>query len=121
DRLWPGPFAEAAAEARAGLRRSAQFRRDDGFAPDPEAQARRFDQLKAAGSLGQPFHFLEDYRLGEHLGYLHRLLDWAAERQVAVVLVDMPVSADLEEWLHPREFARYRAALAELAGRRGVH
>jgi hypothetical protein len=120
--LWPGAFAEAAAEAHRGLERSAALHRDEGYAPDPAAQVRSLAELKAGGSFGPPaaFLFLNHYRLGEHLGHLHRLLDWAAERGTAVVLLDMPVSADLEERLHPREFATYRAALAEVERGRGV-
>jgi hypothetical protein len=120
-RLWPGAFAEAAAEARRGLARSAALHCDDGYAPDPAAQARSLDQLKAGGSFGPPITFLDRYRLGEHLGHLHRLLDWAGEHGTAVILLDMPVSADLEERLHPREFAAYRAALAEVERGRHVH
>jgi hypothetical protein len=120
DRRWPGPFADAAAEARRGLARAAALRRDDGYAPDAATQGRRLDRLKAHGLFGPPFHFLDGYRLGGHLRYLHHLLDWAEAHGVAVVLVDMPVSADLDERLHLQEFARYRAALAELGRQRGV-
>ena len=120
ERLWPGLCPAAAAEAREGLRSSAAMRRPNGFAPQPVVQARRLDQLKANGWPGVPFRFLDNYRLGGHLHCLDRLLDWAADRGVDVVLVDMPVSQDLEERLHPQEFARYRAALAAVEQRRGV-
>jgi hypothetical protein len=119
ERLWPGSFPEAAEEARTALRFTAALRRDDGFAPRPDAQVRRLDRLKADGSYGPPFHFLDNYRLGDYLACLHCLLDWCKERGVAVVLVDMPVSADLERF-HPREFARYREVLADVQRRRGV-
>jgi hypothetical protein len=120
ERLWPGTCPQAAAEAREGLRYSTAMKREDGFAPQPRFQERRFDQLKAAGWDGMPFNFLDHYRVGGHLAYLHRLFDWAADHGVAVVLVDMPVSQDLEERLHPRAFACYRSALGEVAQRRGV-
>jgi hypothetical protein len=120
ERCWPGPFAGAAAEAHKGLARSAALRREDGYAPDAGTQVRTLARFKAHGSFGPPFHFLDGYRLGGHLRYLHHLLDWAEAHGVAVVLVDMPVSADLEERLHPREFARYRAALDEVGRQRGV-
>jgi hypothetical protein len=48
------------------------------------------------------------------------LHDWCDRHGVALVLVDMPVSVDLEETLHPKEFADYRAALAELERTRGL-
>lgn len=119
--MWPGPFAEAAAEARAGLAFSAALRRDDGFAPRPDAQVRRFDELKAGGSLGPPFHFLDNYRIGgEHTACLNRLLAWADARGVELLLVDMPVSADLDCRLHPEEFAAFRRFLGELERGRGV-
>jgi hypothetical protein len=120
EHLWPGLFPEAATEARTALSFTAAVRQDHGFAPRPDAQVRRLDQLKAAGSYGPPFHFLDNYRLGEYLSCLHCLLDWCEQRGVAVVLLDMPVSADLEERFHPAEFARYREMLAELQRRRGV-
>jgi hypothetical protein len=120
DRLWPGLCPAAAAEARAGLRYTASMKCANGFAPQPEVQARRLDQMKAAGWTGQPFRFLDHYQLGQHVHQLHGLLDWAATHGVDLVLVDMPVSQDLEERLHPREFAQYRAALAKLEKSRGV-
>jgi hypothetical protein len=117
---WPGPFADAAAEARKGLARAAALRGENGYAPDADTRVRSLAYLKAHGTTGPPIPFLDCYQLGGHLRYLHRLLDWARGRGVAVVLVDMPVSADLEERLHPREFARYRAALAEVGKQHGV-
>jgi hypothetical protein len=118
--LWPGACPQAAAEAREGLRLGAALRRADGFAPQPGLQQVHLDERKATNNIGLRAHALENYRLGEYLGYLQRLLDWAAARGVEVVLVDMPVSADLEEVLHPQEFARFRAALAEVAQSRRV-
>jgi hypothetical protein len=120
DRLCPGPFADAAAEARKGLRRSADLAAGHGYAPDPDTQARRLDRMKAAhNDLGPVFGFLKDYRLGEHLGNLHRLLEWADRQGTAVVLVDVPVPADLEG-LYPDAFRRYREALAEAGRAHGV-
>jgi hypothetical protein len=119
-RLWPGAFPEAVADARAGYTHSAAIAHADGYAPDPAAQMRSLQQLKSTGNLGQPFHFLEQYRLGGHVRYLERFLDWADGQGVSLVLLDMPVSADLEDRRHPREFARFRKLLAEVERRRGV-
>jgi hypothetical protein len=119
-RLWPAAFPQSFADARRARPHSAALLRGNGYAPDADAQARSLQQLKAAGNLGQPFHFLEQYRLGGHVRYLEQLLDWAEQHGVALVLVDMPVSADLDERLHPCEFARYGELLAELERRRGV-
>jgi hypothetical protein len=114
ERLCPGPFAGAAAEARKGLARDAALRSADGYAPDADTHARALAVLKTQGTSGPPFHFLDRYQLGGHLRYLRRLFAWAGRRGVAVVLLDMPVSADLEERMHPREFAEYRALLADV-------
>jgi hypothetical protein len=120
ERSCPGLFAEAAREAGEGRRRAAQLHGGDGYAPHPDEQLRSWARMKAAGARGQPFGFLKNFRLGEHLNHLHRLLDWGEEHGVTIVLVDMPVTADLEEGLHPREFAAYRAALAEVERERKV-
>ena len=121
ERLCPGACPAAAAEARAGLRRSAGICAGHGFDPMPGQRDGSLAALKAAGNPGPPFQFLDHYRLaGGHLSYLNRLLDWADARGVDVVLLDMPVSADLDQRLHPAEFAAYRAALAEVERSRGV-
>jgi lysophospholipase L1-like esterase len=71
--------------------------------------------LNATGTQPRRNNFLERYKItGGHLGYLKRLLDWADTHQVSVVIVDMPVSPDLDKRLYPYAFARYRAILAEL-------
>jgi hypothetical protein len=113
ERLWPGAFRESAAEARKWLAISAALQQEHGFAPRPDIKRRRFDRLKAAGSLGPPFSFLDNYALGEHLGCLHQLLDWASRNRVEVLLVDMPVTPELER-RHAREFQRYREVLSSL-------
>jgi hypothetical protein len=120
ERLWPGACPEAAARARDGQLFSAALRSGDGFAPRPYLQVSRLDELRTAGQISPHFPFLENYRLGGHLTYLHRLLDWAAEHDVPIVLVDMPVSADLEERFYPQVFAVYRGVLAELERTRHV-
>jgi hypothetical protein len=120
ERLRPGVCPEAAAEARDGLRYWSAIRSRLGFAPRPEFQARSYEQLKAAGLRWTTFHFLENYRPEEYLSYLHRLIDWAEEHRVALVLVDVPVSADIEETLYPAVYARYRAVLTDLERVRGV-
>jgi hypothetical protein len=118
--LWPGLCPELVAEGRAGQNYNAAMHRSNGFAPQPDGQKRRLDQLKAGSSSGFYFHFLDNFRIGGHLAYLHLLLDWSAAHNVAVVLVDMPVSADLEDRLHSREYATYRRALAQLERERNV-
>jgi hypothetical protein len=77
------------------------------------------DQLRAAGKVKDDFPFLENYRIGAYLTYLHRLLDWGQQHGVPVVLVDLPVPADLEHRC-PEPFVAYRAVLADLERTRGV-
>jgi hypothetical protein len=120
ERLWPGLCSAAAAEARAARGYSAAMRRPDGYAPNPGSFSRRYDLLKAAGPTDLPFDFLDGYRIGQHLAWVGRLLDWAAAHRVDVVLVDMPVSEDLELRRNPQAFACYRAALAGLERRGGL-
>jgi hypothetical protein len=119
--LWPGTCPDAAAEARDNCTYAADLARGDGFAPNRSFLARRLDRLKADGWRCDRFQFLEKYRVGEHLRYLHRLLDWADEHRVAVVLADMPVSADLETGRYAAAFSVYRQALTEVEGTRRVH
>jgi len=114
----PGTFADAAQEGRYGLRWSAELTRGNGFAPRPEFHTRTLTQLKVSRSFA-PFTFLDHYHLGRHLSYLHKLLDWGESNGVAVILLDMPVSADLVQ-TYPDAFAAYRRALADVEQTRGV-
>jgi len=116
----PGCCSESAAEARDNRVYAADLARGDGFAPNRSFLTRRLDLLKADGWRCDRFQFLEKYRVGEHLRYLHRLLEWADEHRVAVVLADMPVSADLETGQYAEAFAMYRHALAEVERARRV-
>ncbi len=119
ERLRPGTCPEAAEEAREGLRYADALRRPDGYAPRPDFQAGSLVHMRAVGKVPERFPFLEKYRVGGHLRYLHRLLDWAEAGGVDVVLVDMPVSAELERRFEAA-FATYRATLAEVERTRGV-
>ena len=80
----------------------------------------RLDHLRAQGKVKKAFPFLDNFRIGSYVGYLHRLLDWGEQNGVTVVLVDLPVSEELEDQICPRPFALYRAALAEVERTRGV-
>ena len=74
--------------------------------------------LKFLGMVPE-FGFLNNYRTGSHLKYLHKLADWCSERGVELVLVDMPVTADLEA-RYAAAFAEYRARLADVERERGL-
>lgn len=112
---------DAAAESQRGLQLSQAIHSANGFAPSlEEARTRHFDRMKAEGYVPPHFHYLDDYHLGGHLGYLHRLLDWGQEQGVKIVLLDMPVTHDLEDCLDPAPYACYRQALAEVERTRGA-
>lgn len=124
-RLWladqfPDFAPEAAAEVDNNLRISTAIASNGGYAPRPEMRERRLDRLKSRGWTGMPFIHLEKYRLGGHLRYVHRILDWAEAHGTTAMLVDMPVSGDLEEIHFAPAFARYRQTVRELAAKRGV-
>lgn len=117
--LVPGCCPDAAREAEELRNYSRNLRAGRGYAPAAGFVNTSYAEVKRVGGTSPPFAFLDKYRTGSHLKYLHRLLDWAAERGTAVVLVDMPITADLEA-KYPAEFAEYRARLAELEANRGV-
>jgi hypothetical protein len=120
EQIYPGAFPDVVEEADANREYAAAMRRPDGFAPQPDGQIRQFDILKTQGNHHPVFEFFNNYHLGGHLTYLHRILDWADANDVSVVLVDMPVTPELDEQRYPREFATYRAALADLKRERHV-
>ena len=124
-RLWladqfPSFAPETAAEVQNNLRISTAIATNSGYAPRPEMRVRRLDRLKSRGWTGMPFKFLASYRLGGHFRYVERILDWAETHGTTAVLVDMPVSADLEEIHFASDFQSYRQALRGLAASRDV-
>lgn len=121
ERCRPGSFPEAAAEAHANRNRAEALQRGDGFAPRESFLRGRFDQAKEVRPEYGPLGFLDRYRInGGHLANVHRLLDWARRSNVDVVLLDMPVTEDLEERLRPREFATFRDVVRGVAQQRGI-
>lgn len=109
---FPGACPESAAEARELRNYSEALTRGDGYAPAAASVAQRYDHVKEIGGVLPPFPFLDKYKTGSHRRELHRMIRWAAEHRVALVLVDMPVTADLEA-KHELAFAEYRRILAE--------
>jgi hypothetical protein len=117
--LWPGCSPATVREAREQAAYFDALREGNGYAPAAGFVHRRYDLAKAAGDPGPPFGFLDKYRTGSHLKYLDQMLAWAEANGVAVVLVDLPVTADLEA-KYPSVFADYRARVAEWETTRGV-
>lgn len=119
ERLCPGWCPELASTARINAQIIGELRNGSGYRQAPiEAPQVRLDLWKAAGMPCDRLPFLEPYRVGGgHVTYLRRLLESAEKQRVPVLLVDLPVPPDLDERLYPREYGRYRAALAETAAR----
>ncbi len=122
DQLWPGLCPADAAEARRGMHVSTLLRTGNGFTPHPPVTpALRLDAQKAAGQVPDSFLFMDRYQVGAgYLASLDRLLAGAARQGVPVLIVDLPVPADLDERMYPTQFAAYRTALANAAAAHGV-
>lgn len=115
----PGCCSEAARE-EVELRDQAEtLRNGNGYWPARGYAVGHYDRVKASGAPQAPFAFLDRYRTGSHLKFLHRLMDWSEEHGVKLVLVDMPVTADLETRFD-KEFAEYRQRLLEIERERGA-
>jgi hypothetical protein len=119
EEAFPGSSPEAFREADELRERAGALATGNGYAPARGFAVGRYDAVKAAGLPPQDFPYLRKYRTGSHLKYLHRLVEWCAAGGTELVLLDMPVTADLEARF-PAEFAEYRGRLAELERDRGV-
>ncbi len=115
----PGSCPESAAEARRQLAIHATLQRCTGYSPTQWFATRRYSDMKSSGWVAPPFAYLANYKTGSHIEYLHRLLDWADKNTVQVVLIDMPVTEDLET-RHSAEFAEYRRVLSGVAAKRRI-
>ena len=119
ERVFPGSSPESYREADELRERAAALETGNGYVPARGFKTGRYDALKAAGLADRDFPYLRKYRIGSHLKYLHRLVDWCAAGGTDLVVVDLPVTADLET-RYAAEFAEYRGRLAELERDRGV-
>ncbi|MCI0701776.1 MAG: hypothetical protein L0241_11890 [Planctomycetia bacterium] len=113
DQLMPGSCPETKKEADELREHADNLARGTGYAPHRGYSRVRYDHLKLFGQPPSPFNYLDRYRTGSHLKYLHKLIDWCEDRGVELILVDMPVTADLEAKF-PEAFSEYRARLAEV-------
>lgn len=95
----------------------------NGYSPMKGFQVAPFSEFKRIGTKGTRFdslHYLDKYRTGSHLKYLHKLIDWCEANRVSLVLLDMPVTAALER-MYAKEFAEFRERLAVVERERQVH
>jgi hypothetical protein len=123
DSIRPGLCSADAAEARRGLAVTTNLRTGDGYTrATPEAPMMRLNSEWAAAQTRETFPFMDRYSVGAaHLAALDRMLAAAERRGVPVVIVDLPVPADLDRRMFPAEFAAYRSALKAAAASRNVH
>lgn len=119
DERRPGCCPEAMREADELRERSDRLRTGNGYAPARGFSVGNYVAVKAAGLGPKTFPYLAHYRTGAHIQYLHHLIDWCEAHGVELILMDMPVTADLET-IHAAEFAEYRTRLAEVERERGI-
>jgi hypothetical protein len=119
EELFPGACSASAMEARELRNYADALRAGDGYAPAAASVEQRYDHVKEINGELPPFKFLDNYKTGSHRQYLYRLIRWTTDNRVSLVLVDMPVTADLEA-KHTAAFAEYRKLLAEEEEERGL-
>ncbi len=117
--IFPGSCPETIREATELREHADDLAGSRGYAPLRGYARIRYDQTKATGIPPPAFNYFNRYRTGSHLKYVYKLADWCRERGVELVLVDMPVTADLET-KYAAEFAEYRARLSEVERARGL-
>lgn len=116
----PGFCPDAACEARERLGNSAALRAGIDFHPARPVLSRyRYNFRKASGEVFGRFGPMEKYDPQGHLPYLEAIVDWAEQHRCSLLLVNVPVTHDLEQ-TYPEAFASYRRVLLELRERRGV-
>lgn len=116
DLLMPGCCPETFKEATEQHEYAAAIMAGNGYAPMKGFQVAPFTEFKRIGTTGTRFdrlHYLDRFRTGSHLKYLHKIIDWCETNGVEFVLLDMPVTADLER-LYVKEFAEFRERLADV-------
>ncbi len=119
DVRFPGSSPETMSEADELREHADLLLNGNGYAPARGFTEMHYDRVKVAGLASPSLPYLAKYRTGSHLKYLHALIDWCESNRVRLVLIDMPVTHDLET-IHAAEFAEYRARLAEVERERGV-
>ncbi len=119
DKRLPGSCPETMSEADELRERSDRLQHGNGYAPARGFASGNYAAVYAAGLAPTQFPYLAKYRTGSHLKYLHRLIDWCEARGVQLVLIDMPVTANLEA-MHAKEFVEYHTRLAEIERSRGI-
>ena len=113
DCLFSGSCPQTIEEARELSASADAVTSGSGYAPAQGYSIGRHDIAKAYGVQQTSLPYLHKYRTGSHVKYLNKLIDWCESNEVALVLVDMPVTSDLEA-LYPAAFGEYRDLLADI-------
>jgi hypothetical protein len=118
--LCPGFCPDAAREARERLGDSAALQAGIDFHPARPVPPRyRYNLRKASGEVLGRFGPMEKYDPQGHLPYLEAIVDWTEQHHCPLLLVNVPVTHDLEQ-TYPEAFTSYRRVLLKLQGRRDV-
>lgn len=115
----PGAGGPTALEGRTGLAYSQALRGGRGYAPAKHYADTSYAESKRANKPPAPFDFLDKYRAGSHAKYLDKLADWCDAAGADLVVVSMPVTADLDA-RYPAQVSEGRRVLRAFADRRGV-
>ena len=116
---FPGSCPDAAKEAREKLAYTDAMRHNRGYAPASWFENSRYDYLKAEGWVAPTFAYLDKFHTGSHLKYLHKLADWCKEHGTTLIVVEMPITLDLDN-RHAWEQAEFRKRLLEFEASRNV-
>jgi hypothetical protein len=119
ERLGLEPDAECERTARELRDTADTLATGDGYAPAAGFVHRDYEHSRANNIPFPPFAFLDRYRTGSHLKYLHKLIDWCETREVPLLLVDMPTTDELQA-THAAAFAEYRRVLTDVVRTRNV-
>ena len=119
EQQFPDSCPESAKEAREKLAYTDAMRHNHGYAPASWFEFARYDLLKAQGWIAPPFAYLDKFHTGSHLRYLHKLADWCDEHDTTLIVVEMPITVDLEN-RHAIEQAEFRKRLLEFEASRNV-
>ena len=109
---FPSACPESAKEAREKLAYTEAMRHHRGYAPAAWFEQSRYDHLKEQGWVAPPFAYLHKFATGSHLKYLHELAEWCQEHGTTLIVLEMPITQDLDN-RHAAEQAEFRRRLLE--------
>jgi hypothetical protein len=117
--LFPKSCPESREEALRQKDYADRLQVSNGYAPAQYFATRHYSDMKLAGWVAPPFEYLAKYKTGSHLKYLEKLVEQARANQCDLVLVEMPLTADLEE-RHATEVTTFRLVFREFCQSRNL-